>query len=488
MTEQRPPVVAILGHVDHGKTTLLDFIRKANVAAREAGGITQSVGAYEIVHHDKKITFIDTPGHEAFSHMRARGASVADLVILVVAADDGVKPQTKEALSAITATGTPYLIAINKVDKPGANVEKTRQELANAGVLLEGYGGSVTWLPVSAKTGEGVPELLDLILLASDLEGLTFDRAVPASGVVLSSSVDPRRGVLAGVVVTNGVLRQGAFIATETAQGKVKAMVNFLGKPAKELEPSAPALLGGFVTPPQVGEVFTAGEEADARAFYKEAIPTRVPLRTGEISPEVAEGMPLILKADEAGSLEALVVMVTQAYKDTPCRIVEKSVGNIYEGDVKLAESTGATILGFGIKADRAAANLAEGKRVTIVMAPVIYDLEKFIKETISVAAKGTGAVLEVLKVFGAAKGKAITKRGETAGEQIIGGRVMEGVLKNRALFSLLRGVRVMGEGQVVNLQSNKKDVPEVNEGQEAGMLVECAVAIQSGDLLRFEP
>lgn len=482
MAEQRPPVVAILGHVDHGKTTLLDYIRKTNVAAREAGGITQSIGAYEIVHHDKKVTFIDTPGHEAFSHMRAHGAKVADLAILVVAADDGVKPQTKEALTAIVSAETPYLIAINKVDKPGANVEKTRQELAAAGVLLEGYGGSVTWHAVSAKTGEGMPELLDLILLATDLQELTGDRAAPASGVVLSSRVDPRRGILAGVVVKNGVLRQGSFIVTRTAKGKVKLMENFLGKPAKELEPSAPALVSGFATPPLIGEVFTAGEEADVHAFYTGA-PVAMPnLR------EAGEGLPLILKADEAGSLEALASLVATVCKDTPCRIVDKSVGNIYEGDVKLAESVGATILGFRVKADRAAENLAEGKRVTIVMAPVIYDLEKFIKEKIGGAPKGALTVLEVIKVFGAAKGTTSAKKSETGEEQIVGGRVKEGILKNRALFSLLRGVRVMGEGQVINLQSHKKNITEVSEGQEAGMLVECPIAIQAGDLLRFEP
>lgn len=469
MTEQRPPVVAILGHVNHGKTTLLDFIRKANVAAREAGGITQSVGAYEIVHNGKKITFIDTPGHEAFSSMRSHGTKVADLCILVVAADDGVKPQTKEALATVTAAETPYIVAVNKIDKPSANVEKVKQELANESVFFEGYGGSVTWHAISAKTGEGVPELLDLILLATDLQSLTWDREAPASGVVLSSRLDPRRGVLAGVVVTNGIVRQGALVATETARGKVKMLENFLGKSAKEIFPSAPALIGGFETPPAAGEVFVAGDEAAIGGLHKgESARAAVA--------EASEGVPLILKADEMGSLEALGAVVAKVCAEAPCRIVEKSIGNIYEGDVKFAENVGAAIIGFRIKADRAAENLAEGKRVTIMTAPVIYDLEKFLKEKFGAVKKTESATLHVLATFGKGKGE----------EQIIGGRIAEGTVKNRALFSVMRGNRSAGEGQVVNLQAKKQNVSEASAGIEVGLLVECSAAIVKGDTLTF--
>ncbi|MFH0806226.1 MAG: translation initiation factor IF-2 [Candidatus Brennerbacteria bacterium] len=476
MTEKRPPVVAILGHVDHGKTTLLDFIRKANVAAREAGGITQSVGAYEIAHNGKKITFIDTPGHEAFSSMRSHGAKVADLCVLVVAADDGVRPQTKDALSAITVAETPYIIAVNKVDKPSANVEKVKQELSANGVQLEGYGGSVTWQAVSAKTGEGVSELLDLILLATDMLDLTWDKSAPASGIVLSSRIDARRGVLVGVVLKNGVLAQGELITTETAKGKVKAFEDFMGKRVKELSPSAPALIGGFETAPQVGEVFVAGSGAGAGELYKGALPAKVQLRAGEISAKVAEGMPLILKADESGSLEALVAVVQKISREFPCRIVEKSVGNIYEGDVKLAESTGATILGFGIKADRAAENLAEGKKVMIEIATIIYELEKFLRERLVGEKKEELAKLEILAVFGVGKGE----------EQIVGGRIAEGTVKNRTLFTVLRGGRKVGEGQVTNLQSKKKNVSEAGAGIEVGLLVESSATIEKGDVLNF--
>lgn len=469
MTEKRPPVVAILGHVDHGKTTLLDFIRKANVAAREAGGITQSVGAYEIAHNGKKITFIDTPGHEAFAAMRGHGAKVADLAILVVAADDGVKPQTKDALVAIGAAATPFIVAVNKVDKPSANVEKVKQELSAAGVQLEGYGGSVTWQAVSAKTGEGINELLDLILLATDLQELSWDRNAPASGVVLSSRLDPRRGTLAVVVVKSGVLRVGDAIATETAKGKVKALEDFSGKRAKELEPSSPALIGGFEVPPQVGEVFVAGDEGTVAAAYKGAKKENETIYSGE-------GVPLILKADELGSLAALEAVVAKMHTTIPCRVVEKGIGNIYEGDVKHAESTGALILGFRVKSDRAAENLAEGKKVTIVTGTVIYELEKFLRERFGGGKKEEVATLEVLAIFGEAKGE----------ERVVGGRITEGVVKNRATFSILRGGREVGEGQAVNLQSKKKNVSEAGAGMEVGLLVESTAVIEKGDVLRF--
>ncbi|MBI2278957.1 MAG: GTP-binding protein [Candidatus Brennerbacteria bacterium] len=473
MTEKRSPVVAILGHVDHGKTTLLDFIRKANVAAREAGGITQSVGAYEIVHGDRKITFVDTPGHEAFATMRAHGAKVADLAVLVVAADDGVKPQTKDALAAIATAGVPYLVAVTKIDKSNANVEKVKQELAASGVLLEGYGGSVTWHAVSGKTGEGVPELLDLILLATDLLGLTWDKEAPASGVVLSSRLDARRGVLAGIVVKNGVLRVGDMIATETLKGKVKALEDFTGARAKELVPCAPALIGGFEAPPQVGEEFRAGGEAAIAEVYHGMVS---PVSQSSRSEKTEDGVRLILKADERGSLEALAVVVEKTCREAPCRIVEKSIGNIYEGDIKLAESTGALVLGFRVKADRAAENLAEGKKVTIAIANIIYELEKFLEARLRGEKKEEGATLEILAVFGAGKGE----------EQIVGGRITEGTVKNRALFKVFRGGREVGEGQIVNLQSKKKNISEATAGTEVGLLVESSAAITKEDTLRF--
>jgi translation initiation factor IF-2 len=359
-------------------------------------------------------------------------------------------------------------------------VEKVKQELAAAGVLLEGYGGSVTWHAISAKTGEGVSELLDLILLATDLLELSWDRKAPASGVVLSSRLDARRGVVAGVVVTNGMLRQGAPIATETARGKVKLLENFLGKPVKELPPSAPALVGGFEVPPEAGETFIAGEEAAIGTLHKGKV-----VRT-ETTKE-REGTPLILKADEMGSLAALGAVVAKVCAEVPCRIVDKSIGNIYESDVKLAEGVGAAIIGFRIKADRAAENLAEGKKVTIVTAPVIYDLEKFLREKFGGVKKKETATLHILATFG--KGKTSTSARGSGGmqeEQIVGGRIAEGTVANRALFTVTRNGRTVGEGQVVNLQAKRQNVSEAAAGTEVGLLVECSVIIEKGDTLTF--
>ncbi|KKT56520.1 MAG: Translation initiation factor IF-2 [Candidatus Wolfebacteria bacterium GW2011_GWA1_44_24] len=239
----RPPIVAVLGHVDHGKTSLLDFIRKTNFVAREAGGITQSIGAYEIIHNGKKITFIDTPGHEAFSKMRSRGAIAADLAILVVAADDGVKPQTKESIEILNSAKTPFVVAVNKIDKSNADIEKTINDLTANGVLLEGRGGNVSWQAISAKTGQGVDELLDLVLLAAEMENLTYNPDADAGGVIIEAKSDNRRGIVVSVIAENGILKIGDKIATFGAGGKIKILENFLGEKTAELRPSSPALI-----------------------------------------------------------------------------------------------------------------------------------------------------------------------------------------------------------------------------------------------------
>src|SRR3989344_4757419 len=261
----RPPVVAIVGHVDHGKTTLLDYIRKTRLAAKEAGGITQSIGAYEVEHPSTssgqahKITFIDTPGHEAFSLMRARGAAAADLAILVVAADEGIKPQTTEAIGILKSTETPFIVALTKIDKPNANIDKVMRELQSAEVLLEGYGGNVSWHGVSGVSGEGVNELLDLIVLTGEVAGLTFDPKAKARGFVIESRKENRRGIIAHLVLKDGVLKAGEDISTPSASGKIKILEDFRGRRAKELWPSAPALVVGFEKLPRAGEEFTAG-------------------------------------------------------------------------------------------------------------------------------------------------------------------------------------------------------------------------------------
>ncbi|MDO8469899.1 MAG: GTP-binding protein [bacterium] len=488
-----------MGHVDHGKTTLLDTIRKTSVAAREAGGITQAIGAYEIEVHPKnepksrasgtergiprqtprddfannvrKITFIDTPGHEAFSAMRVHGAKCADLAILVVAADDGVKPQTKDALAAIQAEKLPFIVAVNKMDKPGADVEKVKQELAQAGVFLEGYGGNVSWHAISAKTGEGVSDLLDLILLASDIEATTYDPDAPASGIVLTTKFDKRRGTVAGVVLTNGTLRRGDCITTETAFGKVKILEDFRGKPATALVPSAPALVVGFEKIPHVGEVFTAGPGVTGPKPVERAFPTRQ-----KEAEKPADRIAVVLKADEGGSLEALHGVIIKLAKTHPFHIIHQSVGDIYETDVKTAESMGAFLVGFRTGVDRAAQNLAQAKKLAILTSPVIYELERALTEYAQKRIAKEVRALEVLAIFGAAKGK----------QRVVGGRVTLGPVRTNEHFEVWRETKLLCTGLILNLQSGRQDATEVATGTEAGLLVETEESIRIGDRLVF--
>ncbi len=467
---RRPPIVAVLGHVDHGKTTLLDFIRKANVAAREAGGITQSIGAYEITHNGKKMTFIDTPGHEAFISMRTRGASAADLAILVVAADEGVKPQTQESIRILNETKTPFVVAVTKMDKGGADIEKVKNELTAAGVLLEGFGGSVSFQPVSAKTGENVPELLDLLLLAAELENLTYDPAAPAEGYILESRMDRRRGTEASLIVRNGILRQGESIATKSGKGKIKILEDFTGKPAKSLEPCAPALVLGWAELPQVGEEFVTGEKAN--------VDLAVPARKGPAPvayKEEKSTLNIILKAADSGSLEALSQIVMAMASEKPLKLVSSEVGDVNDGDVKHAKSTNSIIFAFKSRVDKGAKTLAESNRVRIITADIIYELIQAIEEFLKKKEAGLSVgELEILAVFNQ----------EKLNKQVVGGKVVKGVFRNKAQFEIERAGAKAGQGRVVNLQQQKKDASQVSEGDEAGLMVGSDTAIQVGDKL----
>ncbi len=466
----RSPIVVVLGHVDHGKTSLLDYIRKTNVIAKEAGGITQSIGAYEIIHlsagsgQPKRITFIDTPGHEIFSKMRERGARAADLGILVVAADEGVKPQTKEAIEILNQTQTPFVVAINKIDKPNAEIERVKTELMQAGVLLEGFGGNISWHGISAKTGEGINELLDLILLVAELEGLTYNPEARASGVIIESKVDSRRGITASVIVKDGILKVGDEIATASAFGKVKILENFLGEKVEEISPSAPALILGFETLPQVGEEFKSGkiELVEVKKGKEEVI----------IAPE--EGLlNLILKADVSGSLEALFEVIKTFPK---AKVITKSVGDITDGDVKSALANRAIIVGFRSRISRPAENVAKSSGVKIIASEIIYELLKSLEaEFKALEAPIINGKLEILGVFGKKNGR-----------QIIGGRVLMGILKNNLNVNIQRGEQIIGQGKIINLQKEKRDVNQVSEGEECGMLLESSTAINIGDQLIY--
>lgn len=455
-----------MGHVDHGKTTLLDYIRKTRVADREAGGITQVIGAYEIEHAGRLITFIDTPGHEAFAKMREHSAKVADLAILIVAADDGVKPQTLNALQFINEAKIPYVVAINKVDKTNADIKKTHQTLLNAGVYLEGEGGNVSYQEISAKTGEGISELLDLVLLTADVEELTADpRGIP-TGIVLTSKLDPRKGNVVGVIIKDGTLRQGELIATESVKGKIKTLSAFTGEQVKSLPASAPAMVIGFEKLPAVGEVFFAGESAAEFCPATRDLAERDKTSREEIS-ETATAV--ILKAEEFGSLEALKGVVCKMQEKNELVILSASVGDIYEGDIKLAKSAHAIILGFKSKIDKAAQNVARNEHVEIILSNIIYELEANFLKMLGKGVHEPTRVLEVLKVFGAGKGA----------EQIIGGRVTKGTIKNQESFEIWKNKEMVGAGRIINLQMNREDAKSATEGDEAGLLVSSELPIQ---------
>ena len=464
----------VMGHVDHGKTTLLDYIRETSVAAREAGGITQSIGAYEIIHNQERVTFIDTPGHEAFKKMRARGAEAADIAILVVAADDGVQPQTKEAIKILHETKTPFVVAINKIDKTNADPDKTKNELTQEGVLLEGYGGNISYQPLSAKTGEGVHELLDLILLAAEMEELDYDPAAPVKGFILESKLDSRKGIIATAVVRNGVLKIGDEIATPSTKGKVKMLENFLGKPVDQIIPSSPAIISGFEKLPIAGEEFEKAREPLSKIISQKPIISKMPKSNKEVSEEI-QTLSFIIKADTSGSLETLSEIIKHLPMPEKARmeIIGESVGNVSDSDINAAIPTQALVIAFRNKVTKAAEGLAKIHNIQIINSEIIYELIKTIEEKIkSLQESIAKGVLEILAVFG--------KKG--AKQQIVGGKVIEGEIKNNAPIEIQRKGKFLNDGKIINLQHNKKNATVITAGKECGLLVDAQTEIQIGD------
>ena len=488
----RPPVVCVMGHVDHGKTSLLDCIRNTHVTDREAGGITQHIGAYTVSINKQKITFLDTPGHEAFTAMRMRGANATDIAILVVAADDGVMPQTVEAINHAKAAGVEIIVAINKIDKPGANVERVKQELSEYELIPEDWGGSTVFVPVSAKNNEGIDDLLEMILLTSEVLELKANPNRRATGSIIESSLDKGRGYVATVLVSNGTLKMGDIVLAGTSYGKVKAMFNERNQRMQEAGPSTPALILGLNGAPAAGDTFHVIEtEQEAReiANKREQLQREQGLRTqkmltlDEVGRRLALGdfheLNVIVKGDVDGSVEALSdSLIRLSTEEIQVNVIHKAVGQISESDVVLAAASDAIIIGFQVRPALPARRLAEKEGVEIRLYSIIYDaieevksamegmLSPEIKEEIT-------ANVEVLQVF------KITKVGTIAGCM-----VREGKIKRSNKVRVIRDGIVVHSGELESLKRFKDDVKEVVAGLDCGLNIVNYNDIQVGDII----
>ncbi len=476
-----------MGHIDHGKSTLLDYIRKTNIVAKEAGGITQHISAYEVHHNgadgsDKRITFLDTPGHEAFRGMRIRGAHVADIAVLVVSAEDGVKAQTLEAYKSIKAAKIPFIVAINKIDKPNANIELTKQTLAESEIYVEGYGGDIPWVGISAKVGTGVSELLDTMLLVAELAELKGDGTKPAEGVIIESRMDPKKGMTGTMVITDGTLSRGTFVVAEDAMAPVRVIENFLGKSIDEATFSSPIRLTGWTGIPPVGAtVKTYKTKKAAEEAVMEAKRGKKSAQHEETLPKNdVVLLPLIIKTDVAGSLEAIEHELAKLKHDrVRIKIIQKGVGSVAESDIKNALGTGDTlVIGFHVKADALAADLASRNNLEIHFFDIIYKLSEWVEEVMlerapHVEVEEEMGELRILRFFSQQKEK-----------QVIGGRVEKGKLSVGAKFKIMRRDAFIGEGKITELQQQKIKCKEVLEGNECGLMVESKFTVAERDLL----
>lgn len=480
----RPPIVTIMGHVDHGKTTLLDSIRKSKVAEGESGGITQHIGAYQIKKNGKFITFLDTPGHEAFSEMRARGANVTDLIILVVAADDGVRPQTLEVINRAKFTNTPILVAINKIDKPEANIMRVKQELAGHGVLTEEWGGKIIAVEISAKQKLGIDNLLEMILLEAEMQNLKANPQGKTIGTIIESKVTQGKGTTATVVVQNGTLKVGDIISAGPAFGRIRTLEDENGKKLKFVTPSQPAQISGFSELPQAGDVLQVLPTLDeakqiALSAQRKNRSHKISSRQALQGDKESKTLNLIIKADVAGSLEAIKQSIVKLKNDeVKINILSEGVGEINESDVLLASSSKASILAFRSKINSKAISLAKQKSVIIDSYDVIYELLEDI----------TSAVIKLFTpetekhIFGRGKVLAIFRTEKN--EMIIGGRVNEGEIRKNGQISIIRESAEIGKGEILDLQQSKVAAKSIINGNEFGMRIKTSVKIKENDIL----
>ena len=492
MLEPRPPVVTIMGHVDHGKTSLLDRIRESNIIAGESGGITQHIGAYEVEFSKKMITFLDTPGHEAFTAMRARGAQVTDLVVLVVAADDSVMPQTIEAINHARAANVPMIVAINKIDKPNANPDGIKKQLTEHNVLVEDWGGKQQCAEISAKTGDGIDHLLELIVLESEMLELKANPHSKCRGVLIEAKMDRGKGIVGTVLVQKGTLRVGDIYVAGQYNGRVRAMFNERNHPVEKAPPSTPVQVLGFSGMPQAGDILNVfGTEQEARDVSmkrqqlkrEQGFRQMKRLTLDEISRQIAEGevkeLSIIIKADVDGSLEAVSdALMDLGTEDVAVRIILKGVGTITESDVYLAEASQAVIIGFHVSPNPQALELAQREQIDIRQYTVIYDIINDIKLALSgllepEITEEVVATIEVREVFKASKVGLIA-----------GCYVQEGKVVRNNLVHLIRDGEVIYEGRIASLKRFKEDVKEVTSGYECGITLEDFKDIQAGDMV----
>ncbi len=489
----RPPVVTIMGHVDHGKTTLLDAIRESNIVNQESGGITQHIGAYRVEHKGRVITFIDTPGHEAFTRLRARGAKTTDIVILVVAADDGVMPQTKEAIDHARAAGVPIVVAINKIDKRGSDPEKTKQQLSQQGLLVEDWGGDVVSVDISAKEKTNLDELLEMVLLVNEMLELKGNPDVPAQGAVLEARLDPQKGPLATVIIQHGVLNCGDIFVSGTHYGKAKALFDENGKALKKAGLSMPVEIMGFSEVPQAGDLFQVvpdSETAKRIVQYRRSRDQKeIPQAMKEhltldqlfkvIDGDETKELRLILKADVQGSVEVLNDILPNLSTDTvEIKIVHAATGKVTESDVLLASTSKAIILAYNIKPQQSILELAKKENIEVRNYSVIYQLTEDIKKAV------TGLLEPVVKesFLGRAQIKRVFQIPRVG--EIAGCLVTEGKIMRNAQIRILRDDEVVHEGRISSLKHLKNNVTEVKKDHECGIGIDRYKGIQEGDVI----
>ncbi len=474
--KKRPPVVVVLGHVDHGKSSLLEAVKDVKIVEKEAGGITQHVGAYVVSHEGEDITFIDTPGHEAFSTVRSRGTEVADIAILVVAADEGVKEQTREAIEHIKKAEMPFLVAINKIDKKGVDSEKVKQDLSQEGIFLESYGGDIPFVSISAKKKTGIEELLEMILLIAQMEGIKKEKSGSAEGVVVEVHRDEKKGVVANLLVKKGSLKKGDIVVAGPSYGKIRTMENFLGEDVENAGESIPVHVTGLKGCPAAGDDFFVCEKLDEAKKMAGSMGKKKEIAREE---QDKKSLNIIIKADVYGSLEAIKDTIKKIpQEEISIKIAREGIGNVSETDVECSKAFDAYIFAFCVKTEKSAERIALRDKVEIRHANVIYELVEEIREMAEhmlgeeIVRNEQGKV-EILAVFRTQKNR-----------QILGGKVEKGEALKSSLVEILRDGEKIGEGRLINVKKGEKDMEKIPEKEEFGMLLESKEKAQEGDEL----